>query len=103
MAEDLGYLVVTRWRFAGPRHADLARARFRAGFGPLVRAQPGCRRWYLAAAGVHELITVSVWDSAAAFAAAEPHLRAWRAAHLDHLGARVLDRRWGAVAAHAGR
>jgi len=101
--EGAGYLVVTRWRFAGPKHADLARVRFRAGFGPLVRAQPGCRRWYLAAVGVHELLTVSLWDSADAFAAAEPTLRAWRQAHLEHLGARVLDRRWGALAAHAGR
>ena len=101
--EGAGSLVVTRWRFAGPKHADLARGRFRAGCGPLVRAQPGCRRWYLAAVGVHELLTVSLWDSPAAFEAAEPALRAWRAAQLEHLGARVLHRRWGAVAAHAGR
>ena len=58
---------------------------------------------YLAAVGVHELLTVSLWDGRAAFEAAEPSLRAWQAAQLEHLCARVLDRRWGAVAAHAGR
>jgi heme-degrading monooxygenase HmoA len=101
--EDPGYLVVTRWQLAGPGEADTARRRFRVSYGPLVSAQPGFRRWYLAATGVDELLTASLWDSRAAFEAAQGQLLAWQWAHLAALGARTPVRPRGAVVAHAGR
>ena len=96
------YLVITLWKFGSPAQAREALQRLRDSFGPLIRVQPGLRVWYLAAVAADEGVSMSVWDSRAAYEAAQPPMSAWGQEHLADLDARVQYRRRGDLVAQEG-
>ena len=96
------YLVTTLWKFGSPSQAREALQRLRDSFGPLIRAQPGLRVWYLAAMATDECVSMSVWDSRAAYETAQSPMSAWGQEHLADLDARVLYRRRGDLVAQEG-
>ena len=96
------YLVTTLWKFGSPAQAREALQRLRDSFGPLIRAQPGLRVWYLAAVATDECVSMSVWDSRAAYESAQPPMSAWGQEHLADLDARVQYRRRGDLVAQEG-
>jgi heme-degrading monooxygenase HmoA len=96
------YIVSTLWKFGSPGQANEAIRRLRDSFGPLVRAQGGFRSWYLAASGVDEAVSLTLWESRAAYEKAQEQLAAWGQEHLAELDARVQYRRRGDLAAYEG-
>ena len=97
------YMVTSLWKFGNAEEAQLAIARFRDGFGPLVTAQAGMQSWYLMTPSADEAVTVTIWDNADAFEAAQPNLAEWSQRELAGIDARVQYRRRGVVVAHQGR
>ena len=93
------YIVATLWKFGSPGQASEGLQRLRDSFGPLVQAQPGLRVWYLASTGADECVSLSLWDSRAAYEAAQPPMSAWGQEHLADLDARVQYRRRGDLVA----
>ncbi len=89
------YLVTTLWKFGSPAQAREALQRLRDSFGPLIGAQAGLRVWYLASVATDECVSMSVWDSRAAYETAQPPMSAWGQEHLADLDARVVFRRRG--------
>lgn len=94
------YVVLSLWKFGSADQADEAIRRFRDGFGPLIRVQPGLRHWYLALTGADEAATLGIWENRAAYEAAQPQLAAWGQVSLADLDARVQHRRRGDIAAY---
>lgn len=93
------YLVSSVWKFGNPYQATEAVRRLRTSFGPLIREQAGFRHWYLAVTGANEAVSVSIWESRAAYETAQPHLAVWGQQHLNELAAHVQARRRGDLAA----
>ncbi len=93
------YVVTTLWKFGSPGQAREALQRLRDSFGPLIHAQPGLRVWYLAAVATDECMSMSVWDSRAAYETAQSPMSAWGQEHLADLDARVQYRRRGDLVA----
>ncbi len=97
------YMVTSLWKFGSAGQAREAVARFREGLAPLLGRQAGLRHWHLAVTGADEAITMAIWESRAAYEAAQPNLAAWGQQNLSDLDARVQFRRRGDVAARAGQ
>ena len=97
------YAVTSVWKFGSPDEAREAAGRFRDSLAPLIGRQAGLRHWYLAVTGADEAVTFAVWESRAAYEAAQPELAAWGQRNLADLDARVQGRRRGDVAARAGQ
>ena len=96
------YLVTTLWKFGSPAQSREALQRLRDSFGPLIRAQPGLRVWYLAATATDECVSMSLWDNRAAYETAQSPMSAWGQEHLADLDARVQYRRRGDLVAQEG-